>query len=1097
MDRLKQVFVALLTAMVASVLLAGCSADAKKARHLERADGYFKSGDYEKAKIEYLNVVRLEPLNPRAIRQMGFMLHEQGAPISAYRFLSKATEQNPQDTEIAIKFGFAQMAVGEVKKAQEIATAVLAKDPSNQEALLLLVDAAVVPELIATAAQWLEQVRVKAGNTAAFHLALAQVALRKKDLAGAEAEVRRAVALEPKSAVARMAMGDWYRSKSNLVQAEQEFKAAMESAPPRSPAPLKYAELKANSGGAEEARRILNEVTKKTPDYLPAWGLLAQLAFAEKQYDECISISERILNADQANFRSRQLLAQAKMAKGQTQQAIQELESLNSLFPKSPQARFQLAVAYLQTTNIDRAGASLEQAISLNTNFTEAIVLQARLNLSKGDAAGVVNSMRSLVQRQPDAKAAYVLLADGYRQLRRPDDSVAVLRGLAKSYPQDPQPPFLLGMMLREQGKNAESRGYFESALTLAPDNLPILYQLVDLDIINKNYQASLTRLKAEIQKRPKVGGLKFLEGRVYRAQGDLARAEEALKQTIELDPNFVSAYQLLATTYASGEKLGKASEQLESLISNRPRDTQSLFLLGTIYEQAKDYSKARDTYEKLLGVNGLFVPALNNLAYLYAEQFGDLQKGHDLARKARTLDPQDERGFLADTLGWILYKRKEYQEALMLLQESAAKATSNPEIQYHLGMAHYIMGQTEPAKLAFQRALTSPDSFKGKDEAQRHLTLLGVATGTAGAGLGTVLKANPEDALHLRDGAVAELETVLKANPDDILTRMRLAELHEQQGAPEKAAKRYEEVLQINPQSASAMVKLARLNAGPLRDREKAMTLVKRARGLAPNDMEAAQLLGKLVFLSGDHSYAYSLLRETSSRLTNNAELFYNLGWAAYSVGLVTEANQAMQRSLSIAPQNPQADAAKWFLMMTAVTETSKDWAQTEPRVKELLKADPNHAPALMALGQIHLQRGENPQAIDAFEKALARFPKLAPAQKYLAALFAQTPGKEAKAYELATSARAVLRNDAGLAKTLGRLSYGRKEYRYAVTLLEEGLRGGSQDAPSLFLLGMSHSQLKDATAAATALQKALGAGLTEPSASEARRVLAELQKR
>ena len=387
-------------------------------------------------------------------------------------------------------------------------------------------------------------------------------------------------------------------------------------------------------------------------------------------------------------------------------------------------------------------------------------------------------------------------------------------------------------------------------------------------------------------------------------------------------------------------------------------------------------------------------------------------------------------------------------------------------------------MGQTEPAKLALQRAVASPDAFQGKEEAQRHLTLLGAGTSLASG------------------GSVAELEALLKANPDDILTRMRLAELHEKDGASEKAAKRYEEVLQMNPQSAPAMLKLARLNAGPLRDRDKAMTLVKRARELSPNDSDAAYLMGKLAFQAGDHSYAYSLLRETSVKQPNSAELFYDLGWAAYSVGLVTEANQAMQRSLTIAPLNPQADAAKWFLIMTAVSESSKDAAQSEPRVKELLKADPNHAAALMALGQIHLQRGENPQAIDAFEKTLARFPKLAPAQKYLAALYAQTPGKEAKAYELATSARAVLRNDPSLAKTLGRLSYGRKEYRYAVTLLEEGLRSGPQDAPSQFLLGMSQYQLKDSRSSAATLQKALANGLAEPSAAEARRVLAELQR-
>ena len=105
------------------------------------------------------------------------------------------------------------------------------------------------------------------------------------------------------------------------------------------------------------------------------------------------------------------------------------------------------------------------------------------------------------------------------------------------------------------------------------------------------------------------------------------------------------------------------------------------------------------------------------------------------------------------------------------------------------------------------------------------------------------------------------------------------------------------------------------------------------------------------LIGLGVGVAYGYSLLRETSVRQPNNAELFHDLGWAAYSIGQVTEANQAMQRSLSIAPQNPQADAAKWFLIMTALTEASKDLAQSEPRVQELLKADPNHAPALMVL--------------------------------------------------------------------------------------------------------------------------------------------------
>ena len=352
----------LFTALLLTTLLGGCSREAKMARHLERADSYFKSGDYEKARIEYLNVLKLEQVNPRAIRQLGCMFQEQGAPVPAYRFLLKAQELYPEDREIAVKFGFVNLAIGEVAKAQESAIALLGKDPLHDEALLLLAESAVTPDMMATAGQWLERVRGQAGNKAAFHLASAQLAFRKKDVNGAETAIRQALLADPKSAVAHMAMGDLFRSRSNLVQAEQEFKLAAELAPVRSPVPLKYAEFKANANALPEAKQILNEVTQKTPDYLPAWSLLAQIAFTEKDYDECIKLSERVLNVDQASLRTRQLLAQARLAKGQTAQAIQDLETLNTLFPKAPQARYQLALAYLQTTNFDRASAAAPDA---------------------------------------------------------------------------------------------------------------------------------------------------------------------------------------------------------------------------------------------------------------------------------------------------------------------------------------------------------------------------------------------------------------------------------------------------------------------------------------------------------------------------------------------------------------------------------------------------------------------------------------------------------------------------------------------------------------------------------------------------------------
>src|SRR5207237_5262510 len=120
---------------------------------------------------------------------------------------------------------------------------------------------------------------------------------------------------------------------------------------------------------------------------------------------------------------------------------------------------------------------------------------------------------------------------------------------------------------------------------------------------------------------------------------------------------------------------------QLQALLSKNPKNTATLMTLALVYDRMKDYSKARDAYEKLLAIQPNFVPALNNLAYLYAERLNDLNKAYDLARKAHDLQPQDAAA--ADTLGWVLYKRGDYKKALTILQESDENITDNQEITF------------------------------------------------------------------------------------------------------------------------------------------------------------------------------------------------------------------------------------------------------------------------------------------------------------------------------------------------------------------------------------------------------------------------------
>src|SRR5712692_8695186 len=141
------------TLLLVAVTLAGCSGGAKKTRVLERADRYFKAGEYDKAKIEYLNLLRLDNQNVTAFRQIGFIWFEQGVPLRAIPFLLKVRELAPKNIAARAKLALAFMAMGQSAEARKEAVSILQEDSANSDAIVLLADASQSKEEIAAAEQ--------------------------------------------------------------------------------------------------------------------------------------------------------------------------------------------------------------------------------------------------------------------------------------------------------------------------------------------------------------------------------------------------------------------------------------------------------------------------------------------------------------------------------------------------------------------------------------------------------------------------------------------------------------------------------------------------------------------------------------------------------------------------------------------------------------------------------------------------------------------------------------------------------------------------------------------------------------------------------
>jgi tetratricopeptide (TPR) repeat protein len=121
---------------------------------------------------------------------------------------------------------------------------------------------------------------------------------------------------------------------------------------------------------------------------------------------------------------------------------------------------------------------------------------------------------------------------------------------------------------------------------------------------------------------------------------------------------------------------------------------------------------------------------ALNNLAWLIADQGGDLdvaltyvQKAMQNAQRVRKSpsEPSQIPDEISDTLGWIYLKKRLTPEALGIYDGLVARQPKNSTFRYHRGLVLLQKGDKIEAKKEFQTALLNkpqPDEQKKINEA-------------------------------------------------------------------------------------------------------------------------------------------------------------------------------------------------------------------------------------------------------------------------------------------------------------------------------------------------------------------------------------------
>jgi tetratricopeptide (TPR) repeat protein len=750
--------------LLAALVFSGCALmpEAREARFLKLGQTYMAKKDYSRAAIEFQNAIRVKKGNAEPYYQLSLAYMAMGDYHSGVPFLRKALELNPNHLQAKVKLAeLMDVAGGEYLREAEVqARGVLAVNPNDTDAL----NALAIAEWRLGEHQNAERDLARAISSApqnvraSMNLALAKI--YQKDMAGAEQIVKAAVAANPKSAEPLVALGGLYALSGKLEAAEQQYVRAVQIDPTNEPALLALANRYLATNRSELADQLYRQISA-----LPVQkykSIHARFLFQSGKRAEAVAELEKLCKNDPTDRALRTTLVEAYIAVGKRSEATKVLTAALKDNAKDVDALVQRCRINVLEGATSDAERDIAQVLKFQPDSAPAHYVMAKIHEIRGQELMqrqelsealrlnkfLLPARLDLVQVLTKAKntsAALHLLDD--KEL--PDSQKLLLPVLeARSWTlwtmgdmselrksldaalragRTPDLLILDGLWKLKSGKTSEARASVEEALKINPGDLRALEALSRSYTTQNQRSMALEKVKEYAARQPKSAPVQDLLGTLLLSSGDRAGARVAFQAAKAADPHSLAADLSLVQADLVDGKLDDAQRRLQAVLSADANNGTVHLWMGSLESMRGDYKAALEQFRAAVATDPYNHLALNNLAYLLAEENQRPTEALKYAQRAKELAPDNPE--YSDTLGWILYKQGLYPLAIKEI-ESATTKRADPRWQYHLAMAYAKVGDRTRARAVLEAALKQNPRLREAEVARQ---IVGTETSSTG----------------------------------------------------------------------------------------------------------------------------------------------------------------------------------------------------------------------------------------------------------------------------------------------------------------------------------------------------------------------------
>jgi tetratricopeptide (TPR) repeat protein len=415
------------------------------------------------------------------------------------------------------------------------------------------------------------------------------------------------------------------------------------------------------------------------------------------------------------------------------ERAVAALEAAFKLDRDNYELAYFLGETHFNEGQAEQALACFSRVLEVKPDHYEGLVYSGVIHYERGDHGRAEDYLKRAVALYPDTFLPHFSLGAVYAGQGNLAKAVLFLER-AVSLDAVPHALFLLGSCFYEMGKLGPAIQHLQESVRLDPA-FEEAYHLLGLAYLDRHWNRKALEAFRQAQRlNPKKlqyqDLVSYLSGHagspLPQVDGEagrwLGKAEELLagdnlkpalacyRRALALEPEnptLLMSYAMLCLHMNRSQEIEAVTRKVLDLNPGEMlKATAYAALIEAMRSQGK-YREGNRIGERLLSEgesNFAKTIAYYEMACNLAEMEEDLDEALDYAKRSVELSPDELRQFPLAALGWVHYKRKEFEKAVDFLEKSSELGPSSTTLT-HLGMALLASGEEDRARTVLAQA--------------------------------------------------------------------------------------------------------------------------------------------------------------------------------------------------------------------------------------------------------------------------------------------------------------------------------------------------------------------------------------------------------